>query len=382
MNNYIYLFQAILKIFSKLVIFLTTEKYQNSFPLPDESPEKIDKIMIESYFGAQKFYLLKTALELKIFDYLSDSKTSEELSSSLDLDPVLTELMLKSLYELGIISIASKNGETHYINTDGTDNYLKTDSKYSKSPSISASFNGIGRWVNLSEIMNGSKSEIMETVFFPEIIKRMANDTKAWELQKTVEYVAKFSEFKSAKTLLDVAGGHGLYGISLGMLNENLDVFVFDLPEVTVETKKFIEKYDAKNVDTIAGNFFTDEFGENYDVIFSSYNPGGKNPKIAEKVYRALKLGGIFVTKQAFPRLSVQSTSDNLNNMEWNFNSFNSTGKGIVRYTFDTDLTFEEYVSYLEELGFEILETKPVYELIEFNEEIFPNNIIVAKKIK
>lgn len=364
------------------MISLNSEKYQNSFPLPDESPEKIDKIMSETYFGAQKFYLLKTALELKIFDYLSDSKTSEELSSILDLDPVLTELMLKSLYELGIISIASKNGETHYINTTGSDNYLKTDSIHSKSPSISASFNSMDRWTKLSEIMNGSKSEITETVFFPEIIKRMANDTKCWELQKTVEYVAKFSEFKSAKKLLDIAGGHGLYGISLGMLNENLDAFVFDLPEVTLETKKFIEKYDAKNVDTIPGNFFTDEFGENYDVIFSSYNPGGKNPKVAEKVHRALNVGGIFVTKQAFPKLSAQSTSDNLNNMEWNFNSFENTGKGLVRYTFDTDLTFEEYVSYLEGLGFEILDTKPVYELIEFSEEMFPNNIIVAKKIK
>ncbi|WP_459201037.1 methyltransferase family protein [Methanococcus sp. CF] len=361
---------------------MNSKKYQNSFPLPSESPEKIDKIMSETYFGAQKFYLLKTAIELKIFDYLTDSKTSEEIAANLNLDPILTELMLKSLYELGIISIASKNGETHYINTYGSDNYLKTDSTYSKSPSISASFNSIDRWTNLSEIMNGSKNEVMENVFFPEIIKRMANDCKCWELQKTVEYVSKFSEFKTAKKLLDVAGGHGLYAISLGMLNENLEAFVFDLPDVTLETKKFIEKYDAKNVDTISGNFFKEELGENYDVVFSSYNPGGKNPKVAEKVYRALNLGGIFVTKQAFPKLSAQSTSDNLNNMEWNFNSFNSTGKGIIRYTFETDLTFEEYISYLEKLGFEILETKPVYELTEFKEELFPNMIIVAKKIK
>lgn len=359
---------------------LNDEKYRNSFPLPAESPEKIDKIMLDTYFGAQKFYLLKTAIELKIFDYLSDSKTSKDLSSILDLDPVLTELMLKALYELGIISIASKNGETHYINTFASDNYLKMDSVYSKSPSISASFESIDKWANLSEIMNGSKNEVMENAFFPEIIKRMANDCKCWELQKTVEYISKFSEFKSAKKLLDVAGGHGLYAISLGMLNENLNAFVFDLPDVTIETKKFIEKYDAKNVDTIAGNFFKDDFGEDFDIIFSSYNPGGKNPKVAKKVYNSLNTGGLFITKQAFPKLT-KNMPDTLNNMEWNFNSFNSTGKGSIRYTFETDLTFEEYISYLEKLGFEVLETKPVYELTEFKEEMFPNIIIVAKKI-
>ncbi|MBA2861143.1 methyltransferase dimerization domain-containing protein [Methanococcus maripaludis] len=360
---------------------MTTKNYQNSFPLPDESPEKIDKIMSETYFGAQKFYLLTTALELKIFDYLTEAKTSEELSSILDLDPVLTELMLKSLYELGIISVASKNGKTHYINTTASDTYLKMDSTYSKSISISASFKSIGMWVNLSEMMKSSKQNVVENVFFPELIKIMANDCKVWELQKTVEYIYKFPEFKTAKKLLDIAGGHGLYAISLGMLNENLDGFVFDIPPVTFETKKFIEKYNAKNVNTIPGNLFTDNIGENYDVVFNSYNPGGKNPKVAEKIYNSLNMGGLYIIKQIYQK-ETHDVEDTLNNMEWNFNSFNGNGKGTLRYTFEQDLDFEGYLSHLETLGFEILETKSVSEISDFDEELTPSIITVAKKIK
>jgi len=30
---------------------------------------------------------------------------------------------------------------------------------------------------------------------------------------------------------------------------------------------------------TIPGNFYTDDFVGSYDIIFSSYNPGGKTPK-------------------------------------------------------------------------------------------------------
>jgi spermidine synthase len=36
-------------------------------------------------------------------------------------------------------------------------------------------------------------------------------------------------------------------------------------------------------------------------VIFS-YNPGGKNERILEKIHRCLKPGGLFVTKHAFYR--------------------------------------------------------------------------------
>ena len=72
---------------------------------------------------------------------------------------------------------------------------------------------------------------------------------------------------------------------------------MFDLPNVVEETKKFIKKYNAKNVFTIAEDFYKDDIGKGYDIIFCSYNSGGKNPKIAEKVYNALNEGGLFINK-------------------------------------------------------------------------------------
>jgi len=52
---------------------------------------------------------------------------------------------------------------------------------------------------------------------------------------------------------------------------------------------------------TIPGNFYTDDFVGSYDIIFSSYNPGGKNPQITKKVYNSLNLDGLFLNKQYFP---------------------------------------------------------------------------------
>ncbi|ABR54400.1 conserved hypothetical protein [Methanococcus vannielii SB] len=358
---------------------MNSKLFVDTFPLPLESPENIDKIVLDAYFGAQKFYFLKAAIELKIFDELLEKKTVEEISSKLKIDYVLTELILKALYKMNLLIF--DEGTNSYKNTIASENYLKTDTDYSKVYSIIASLKNIERWTNLSETLkNECKNELVEGSFFPEIIKRMANDCKCWELQKTVEYISKLPEFKSAKKLLDVAGGHGLYAIGLSLINENLNAHVFDLPDVTVETNKFIEKYGAKNVETISGNFFKDEFNKDYDVIFSSYNPGGKNPEIAKKIYDSLKTGGIFVTKQAFPNESTK-LSDILNNIEWNFNNFSNVKKGVSRYTFKGDLSFENYILYLKELGFEIIDVKNLSEVTEFSEDIYPNNIIIAKKI-
>ena len=98
-------------------------------------------------------------------------------------------------------------------------------------------------------------------------------------MQKVLNYISKYEEFKNAKKLLDLAGVHGLYAIGFSMLNKNLKCYVFDLPNVIEETKKFIKKYNAKNVFTIAEDFYKDDIGKGYDIIFCSYNPGGKKSK-------------------------------------------------------------------------------------------------------
>lgn len=110
----------------------------------------------------------------------------------------------------------------------------------------------------------------------------MAEDAVSGELQETLNIVNNYDEFRNSKTLLDIGGGHGLYSIGFKKLNPNLKAFVFDFPDVLNETKKFCDKFNS-DINLISGNFYEDDLEGSYDIIFSSYNPGGKNAKIAEK---------------------------------------------------------------------------------------------------
>lgn len=325
--------------------------------------------------------MLKTAIDLNLFDYLDDFKSADELAALLETDIILTDYILKILNELNLIESKVINGKIHYRNTEITDIYFKRDSEYNLFNPIYSYFENIKNWVNLLDILKNKDKYTNTDIssFFPKIVKRMGDECKCWELQKVLSHIAKYEEFKNAKKLLDLAGGHGLYAIGFSMLNKNLKCYVFDLPDVVEETKKFIKKYNAKNVYTIAGDFYKDKIGKDYDIIFCSYNPGGKNPKIAKKVYDALNKGGLFINKQFFPE-KEESINDYLDNMEWNFSKPKGLEKSRMRYTFKGDLNFDDYLKYLEDLGFKILEVIDIPKLLGF-ENNSPAKMIIAKKI-
>ena len=329
----------------------------NIMDSPDVSAEKLQSTVENAVNGLKVFNLLKTSIELGIFDFLDKEMTCEQLSEKLGIEPILVHYILESLVNLGL---TEKVGIT-YKNTHVSEMYLNSSSDYKRTDCILSLEEDISLWNDLDRTLKGKISK-KDGAFFSRIVQVMAEDCLSGELQGTVKLIASYDEFKGSKTLLDLAGGHGMYSIAFSQLNPNLQCYVFDLPAVLNETHKFIEKYKSP-VQTIPGNFYTDDLGNNYDVIFSSYNPGGKNPKIAEKVYNALNLNGLFVNKQYFPGESEVSLGDILDNLEWNFTNFGKSNKAARRFTFKNDLSLDKYLEFLENLGFLIMGVYPINHL-------------------
>lgn len=346
---------------------------------PKKSPEKLLNFIDESYSKTRILCLLKAAVNLNLFDFLENFKSAQELSSRLEIDLTLTEYLLKVFRELDLLEDKIEGNTNYYKNKEVTNIYLKKKSEYNIVNSLQYYFDDVKNWENLESILKNQQDFHSDIhTFFPEVINRMADECKCWELPKILNEISKYKEFKSAKKLLDLAGGHGLYAIGFSMLNKNLKSYVFDLISVIKETDKFIRKYKAKNVFSIAGDFYKDDIGIGYDVIFASYNPGGKNPQIAKKVYAALRKGGLFANKQFFLK-KENGLDDYLNNMEWNFTKAKGLRKGVVRFTFKGDLDLDSYLKYLKELGFEILDIVSIQQLLGFG--CPSTKMIIAKKL-
>ncbi len=340
---------------------------ENLLKKPEVNVDYFTKLFNDALNGIRIYSVLISALDLGIFDALRSPKSIEELADELKCDKNLLLILCQILCKLKLLSEI----EGKFVNTKLSTELLTSDSFYSQRMFIENTRGLLDLWINLPKILrNGAIKRNPNEFFSKTVIYSMAQYSILGELQRTVKIVSSFSEFWNAKKLLDLGGGHGLYAIAFTKLNPNLEAYVFDLPQVAEKTKEFISKFKAKKVKVIAGNFFTDDIGKDYDIVFSSYNPGGKNPKLIPKIYSSLNKEGIYINKQVFRDDREISLLD----LEWNLWKFEGIEKGNRAYTFKNDLSFKEYLKRLEDIGFDILR------IIDFDEEI-GTKMIIAKKV-
>jgi 2-polyprenyl-3-methyl-5-hydroxy-6-metoxy-1,4-benzoquinol methylase len=111
---------------------------------------------------------------------------------------------------------------------------------------------------------------------------------------------------EGGRKVLDIAAGHGLYGIAFARQNPEAEVVALDWPgvlEVALENARHAGV--AGRYSTIEGDAFSAEFGEGYDVILLTNFLHHFDPPTCEqllrKVHAALKDGGAVLTLEFVP---------------------------------------------------------------------------------
>jgi len=339
---------------------------------PAVGADRLIKTMENSTRGLKEYRLIVTALELEVFEALKTPLQTGELAEKMGLDPVLVPHFCEALVRLGFLDRFEEIAEEErkekedekkaekntvlprYVNSELTATYLLKESPFSQHQYLSEMSRNTALWARLPELMQKGPVVVDKGPFFWGIISCMAENTRCGLLQETVRTVMENVDLGKVRKLLDMGGGHGLYSIAFAKMNEQLEAFVFDLPPVTIKTKQYIEKYGASNVDVIPGDFFKDELGTGYDLIFSSFNPGGKAPALIPKIASALNEGGFFVTLQ-IPDENTES--DPLFSLDWNLWTFEDTKKGGTGYCFENSVPFNEYIGMLGDYGLEVFRT-------------------------
>ncbi len=106
--------------------------------------------------------------------------------------------------------------------------------------------------------------------------------------------------------LLDVAAGHGIFGIAFAQANPNVDVTAQDWAAVLQVAKENAEKFGvADRHHLLPGSAFDVGFGNGYDLIlltnFLHHFDVATNGKLLKKVYDALAEGGRVLTLEFVP---------------------------------------------------------------------------------
>lgn len=106
--------------------------------------------------------------------------------------------------------------------------------------------------------------------------------------------------------VLDIAAGHGMFGLSIARMNPNAKIVALDWPNVLAVAEENAKKFGvADRWSKISGSAFEADYGEGYDYILLTnilhhFDHAG-NVKLMKRVYAALKPGGKAITLEFVP---------------------------------------------------------------------------------
>jgi ubiquinone/menaquinone biosynthesis C-methylase UbiE len=106
--------------------------------------------------------------------------------------------------------------------------------------------------------------------------------------------------------VLDIAAGHGMFGLSIARMNPNAQIVALDWPNVLAVAEENAKKFGVSDRwSKITGSAFEADYGEGYDYILLTnilhhFDHAG-NVTLAKRVYAALKPGGKAITLEFVP---------------------------------------------------------------------------------
>ena len=269
------------------------------------SPERI----FEALNAYQKTAALKAAIELDVFTEIGKEANS---AAALAKKCQASERGIRILCDFLVVNGFLTKSEQHYELAPDSAIFLST-----QSPAYIGSAIGfltlpelIDPFENLTAIVrNGGSLNGDATTIDPDSPKWVEFARSMAALQRMpAEGVAETLNASAGKKwkVLDIAAGHGMYGVTLAKHNPNAEIFAVDWPRVLDVAKENAQSAGvAARYHTLPGNAFEVEFGKDYDVVlltgFLHHFDSKAIETLLRKIHPAVKPDGVVVTVEFVP---------------------------------------------------------------------------------
>ncbi len=266
--------------------------------LPDPTPHCAP--LFSHLVEITKWEALKTAIELGVFDTLSEPAAAVDVAGRLSIHPENTEHLLNALAAMGYLT--KKQGR--FRNAPLAETYLTSGRETS-----------LGDFLLYQEswfrpMMDGTMAELLrngppaiddvsDETIWETAARASVNHARSGRAQKLAAHVTALPEFPSFSRILDLGAGPGIMGIAVTLKHPTLHCVLYDQPVVCKVADDFIAEYDLKDrMQTRSGDYMNDPIGDGYDFVMANYTLNFYRETLDEifgKVYRALNPGGVFL---------------------------------------------------------------------------------------
>jgi len=269
------------------------------------TPERI----FETLNAYQKTAALKTAIELDVFSAIAAGATTQ---ASIAKRCESSERGIRILCDYLVIhGFLIKNGQEYSLADDSAVFLNRRSPAYM---GAAANFLALPEMINLYQdlttiVRTGTSLKGEQSTAEP--------DSSKWvEFARSMSNLQRMTAVAVAETLsasagekwkvLDVAAGHGMYGVTIAKQNPHAEIFALDWPEVLKVARENAKAAGvAARVHDLPGSAFDVDFGKDYDIVlltgFLHHFDPPTIETILRKVHAALKPGGRAVTVEFVP---------------------------------------------------------------------------------
>ncbi len=278
-----------------------------SAPPPSPGQQPNPTIIFDTLNAYQRSTALKAAIELDVFTEIAGgNRTADAIAKAVNGSARGVRILCDYLV---ITSLLVKQGGEYSLSPEAavfldrkSPAYFGSAASFLLDPGLIAPF------LNLTEVVRSGRTTLPDE-------GTVSNDNPIWVLfakqmagmmhaaaAEVAALVAGGGEMK----VLDIAAGHGLYGIAIAQRNAKAQITALDWANVLAVASENAKKFGvAERHSALAGSAFEMEFGGPYDVVlvtnFFHHFDQATCEKLMAKIRGALAPGGSCVTLDFVP---------------------------------------------------------------------------------
>ena len=278
------------------------------------------QLFFQTINAHQRTEALKAAVELEVFTAIAEgNQTAPDIAKRVSAAERGVRILCDNLCIMGFLT---KSGDHYQLTPDSaffldkrSPAYIGGATEFLLTPMLTAGFQ------SLTEAVRKGGTAISEegTVSADNPIWVKFARGMAAMMMMPSQQIAKLVDPQADKPLkvLDIAAGHGMFGIAFAMNNPNAEVVAVDWSNVLKVASENAQKMGVGDRHRlIEGDAFDVDFGNDYDIVlltnFLHHFDPPTNEKLLRKVHAALKPDGRAVTLEFVPnddRISPPETA-------------------------------------------------------------------------
>ncbi len=266
-------------------------------------------LFFETMNAYQRTATLKAAIELDVFSAVGEGNTGVNALAG---RCGTSERGMRILCDyLTVIGFLTKKGSHYSLTPDSamfldrhSPAYLGTAVKFLTSPMLMEGFKDVSLIVRKGgTVMSPEGTLSPEDPIWVEFARSMAH-----MMALPAKLIADLAGAESGQKwkVLDIAAGHGLFGIAIAKKNPHAEIVALDWPNVLEVARENAEAAGvASRYTLMPGSAFEVDYGRGYDLVlltnFLHHFDVPTCERLLEKVYAALEPGGRAVTFEFIP---------------------------------------------------------------------------------